>query len=41
MLRDFKNDGLTGAADIGWDPVSRRLGVPDTGGNRVFFITLP
>ena len=41
MVRDFKNDGLTGAADIGWDPVARRLGVPDTGGNRVFFITLP
>lgn len=41
MLRDFKQDGLTGAADIGWDPVARRLGVPDTSGNRVFFITLP
>lgn len=41
MLRDFKNDGLAGAADIGWDPVARRLGVPDTNGNKVFFITLP
>lgn len=41
MVRDFKNDGLAGAADIGWDGSARRLGVPDTGGNKVFFVTLP
>ncbi len=41
MLRDLKSDGLAGAADIGWDGNSRRLAVPDTGGNKVFFITLP
>ena len=30
-----------GANDIGWDPNSRTLGVPDAATNTVYFYTIP
>lgn len=40
-LYDFKVDGAMVAADIGYDPVMRRIGVPDLNGNTIYFYDLP
>ncbi|MFO0576629.1 MAG: hypothetical protein U1A78_21695 [Polyangia bacterium] len=41
LLYDFKPDGAMTAADIGYDSTKRRLAVPDTGSNTIFFYDLP
>lgn len=41
ILRNVALDGATTATDIGWDPASRTLAVPDTGANAVYFYKLP
>lgn len=40
-IYDFKGDGAMVAADIGYDPVKRRIGVPDLNGSTIFFYDLP
>lgn len=40
ILRNVALDGGTTATDIGWDPASKTLAVPDTGANAVYFYKL-